>query len=482
MSERKSLMTRNPRAGRTGAARETPLRLLVVDDELMVRNALKRMLSARGIEILTAEGDVDALDLVRRNPVDLVLTDVFLGGAIDGLELLQVLRRERPSLDAIVMSGHDQVSQDDALRAGALDFIRKDFANTGSFLQLLDHALLRRRAEGRTDALPPPPRPLDETLVGGSAAMASLREQVARIARRDVTALVQGETGTGKELIARALHESSPRRAMPFVAVNCGAIPEGVIDTELFGHVRGAFTGALTDREGAFRQAHGGTLFLDEVGELPLSAQVRLLRVLQEREVLPVGGREPVPVDIRLVAATHRDLRALVRDGKFREDLYFRLNVMSLSSPTLRERAEDLDALVPHLLARLAAKHGMSAPTVADAAMGRLRAHRWPGNVRELENVLERALVLAEDYDAVEVTHLPLELQGSVAPAGDRTRFDVGLLAISYADAREQVMDRFQRFYCEGRLRAAEGNVSRAAQDAGVDRANFRRMLRRLRD
>ncbi|MFO0626784.1 MAG: sigma-54 dependent transcriptional regulator [Polyangiales bacterium] len=482
MSERKSLMTRNPRAGRPGATREPPLRLLVVDDELMVRNALKRMLSARGIEILTAEGDVEALDLVRRNPVDLVLTDVFLGGEVNGLQLLEALRRERPKLDAIVMSGHDQVNQDDALRAGALEFIRKDFANTGSFLQLLDSALHRRRAEPRSDALPPPPRSLDETLVGESSAMVSLREQVARIARRDVTALVMGETGTGKELIARALHENSPRRAMPFVAVNCGAIPEGVIDSELFGHARGAFTGAHTEREGAFRLAHGGTLFLDEVGELPHSAQVRLLRVLQEREVMPVGGREPVPVDIRLVAATHRDLRALVRAEKFREDLYFRLNVMTLRSPTLRERADDLGALVPHLLARLAAKHGMRAPGVADEAMTRLRAHGWPGNVRELENVLERALVLAEDRDAVETAHLPEELQDAVVEVSDRAHFDAGLLTLSYADARERVMDRFQRFYCEGRLRAAEGNVSRAAQDAGVDRANFRRMLRRFRD
>jgi CheY-like chemotaxis protein len=238
MSERKSLMTRNPRAGRTGAPRETPLRLLVVDDELMVRNALKRMLSARGIEILTAEGDVDALDLVRRNPVDLVLTDVFLGGEIDGLELLQVLRRERPSLDAIVMSGHDQVSQDDALRAGALDFIRKDFANTGSFLQLLDHALLRRRAEGRTDALPPPPRPLDETLVGGSAVMASLREQVARIARRDVTALVsQGQGGSLRD----------PARWLPLLA---GLVMSAVFMTLVIRRARAVLAGAMTAASG----------------------------------------------------------------------------------------------------------------------------------------------------------------------------------------------------------------------------------------
>jgi two-component system response regulator HydG len=459
------------------------MRVLVVDDDLQLLNALKRMLGARGIEIHTAEDDAEALAVVRRSPVDLVLTDVVLGHGVSGLDLLPALREVRPTLEAIVMSGHDRVSQDDALRAGALEFIRKDFSNQGLFLQLLDQALHRSHAEAlhRGHALPPPARPLEETLVGASASMARLRVQLAQIAGRDMTVLVLGETGTGKELIARALHEHSRRRALPFVSVNCGAIPEGTIASELFGHVRGSFTGAVTDRAGYFREAHGGTIFLDEIGELPPSAQAMLLRTLQQREVTPVGADAPVAVDVRLVAATHRDLKAMVREGTFRADLYFRVNVFSVSAPPLRDRPEDLDALVAHLIARLAARHGLSVPSIDGDAIARLRAHPWPGNVRELENALERALILAEETGRVASWMLPEELQGELATDGPRARFAEALLGETYAAARERVLEEFLRFYCEGKVRRADNNVSRAASESGIDRANFRRLLRRLR-
>jgi DNA-binding NtrC family response regulator len=294
---------------------------------------------------------------------------------------------------------------------------------------------------------------------------------------------VTGESGTGKELVARALHAKSPRRNQPFVALNCGALTETLLESELFGHVKGSFTGAQRDQRGLFEAADGGTIFLDEIGDIPLSTQVRLLRVLQEGEIKRVGSADPVKVDVRVVAATHRDLPKLVKAGRFREDLFYRLNVIAIPLPALRERIEDVPLLAHHFLRRYAERLGKRVRVLTPEAVELLCAYRWPGNVRELENAVERALVLCRG-DAVTPADLPPAVTGRTAPlvrevpvAGEETAW----LTQSYAAAKEVSLRRFERSYVETLMRACENNISAAARKAGMDRSNFKRVLRKYR-
>jgi two-component system response regulator GlrR len=324
-----------------------------------------------------------------------------------------------------------------------------------------------------------------DRLLGTSQKISELRERIARIAPSDATVLLLGESGTGKELAARTLHALSPRRSAPFLAVNCGALPEPLLESELFGHVRGAFTGAIRDKDGLFAAARGGTLFLDEIGDAPLAVQVRLLRVLQEREITPVGASRSIDVDVRLVAATHRDLRAEMEAGRFREDLFYRLHVVPLTMPPLRERLEDVPLLAELFLARSASRHGLGTPHLSAEALRLLLAHDWPGNVRELANVIEGASLLAangvlrpQHVQAVLASPRP-SAASEAEPAREEAALHPLLDGAELPPLRE-ARERFDRAYMEELMKRAGGNVSAAARMAGRNRTDFHALLKRL--
>jgi len=371
---------------------------LIVDDEPSMRHLLSVILTDRGCEARAVASAEDALREVAAREYDLVLTDVRMPG-MDGLALLRELHRLQPDLTVVVMSAYGaQEAAIEAVKAGAYDFLSKPF-RPDEVLLLLGKAeererLARENRRLRTE-LAAEYRP--ESIVGPSAAMQDVLRQLRKVAPQKSTVLLEGESGTGKELFARALHDLSPRAALPFVAVNCGAIPGELIESELFGHARGAFTDAVRAKKGLALEADGGTLFLDEIGELPLGLQVKLLRFLQEEEVRPVGEARARKVDVRVVAATGRDLRRAVEEGSFREDLFYRLNVIGVRLPPLRERGDDVLELADHFLARLGGlRPELGRLSFSPEARAALRAYRWPGNVRELEHVVERAVVLAE--------------------------------------------------------------------------------------
>jgi two-component system response regulator AtoC len=372
--------------------------VLVVDDDASMRHLLSVILHDHGFEARAVASAEDALRELEQRAYDLVLTDVRMPG-MGGLGLLRELQRRDPDLVVVVMSAfgsHDTAIE--AVKAGAWDYVSKPFRPDEVVLVLRkaeERERLARENRRLRGELREAYRP--ESIVGSSAAMADLLRQVGKVAPLKTTVLVEGESGTGKELVARALHELSPRASFPFVAVNCGAIPAELIESELFGHVKGAFTDAHRNKKGLAAEADGGTLFLDEIGELPLGLQVKLLRFLEDEEVRPVGDTRSRKVDVRVVAATARDLRRAIAEGEFREDLFYRLHVVGLRIPPLRERREDVPSLAAHFLARFARlRPDLPGPSFSEEAVAALAGHRWPGNVRELEHVVERAVVLAE--------------------------------------------------------------------------------------
>jgi two-component system response regulator AtoC len=372
-------------------------RILIVDDERGVRESLALLLEDEGFSARGAADADAALAAVERERFDVVLLDVRMPGR-SGIELLPELRKCQPDATLLVMSAFGDVDQAlAAVRAGAWDFLTKPF-RADELLLAIHKAEERERLHRENRRLRSElarERVGARVLVAASDAMKQVYDLCEHAAEYKTTVLVTGESGVGKELVARTIHDGSARATQPFVAVNCGAIPDSLIEAELFGHARGAFTGADQSKPGLFREANGGTLFLDEVGELPPAVQVTLLRALQEEEVRPLGEGKPVAVDVRIIAATSRDLEAEVREGRFRPDLFYRLNVFRIHVPPLRERALDLPVLADELLRVLARRTGKAMEGIEDAALARLRGHRWPGNVRELENVLERAVILA---------------------------------------------------------------------------------------
>jgi len=372
--------------------------LLIVDDDASMRHLLAVILTDRGYEVRAVASAEDALKEAAQRELDLVLTDVRMPG-MGGLELVRELQRTAPDLLVVVMSAygsHDTAIE--AMKAGAYDYLGKPFKPDEVVLVLRkaeERERLKRENRRLRTELSAAYRP--EYLVGGSEAMQAVLRQVHKVAPQKTTVLLEGESGTGKELLARAIHELSPRSSFPFVAVNCGAVPAALLESELFGHVRGAFTDAHKDKKGLAAEADGGTLFLDEVAELPLPTQVKLLRFLQEEEIRPVGDVRSRKVDVRVVAATARDLARAVKEGEFREDLFWRLNVVGVKVPPLRERAEDVAPLAEHFLSRFALlRPELPRPYLSPEALEALKAYRWPGNVRELEHAMERAVVLAD--------------------------------------------------------------------------------------
>jgi DNA-binding NtrC family response regulator len=452
---------------------------LVVDDDFLLR-AVSRVLTRAHYRVSTFHAAIDALaalDGVDGTTVDLLISDLHMPG-MAGLELLERVRASWPSLPVMVLSGDRSAgSSIEALRRGAYDYLTKPLAAYEEVVVAVGRAVERHRLIERNRLLE---RQIDvsdrwKRIVGSAPAMRDLFGLVESVAPTDATVLLLGESGTGKEMLAGAIHERSMRAGGPFVAINCSALTDTLLESELFGHRRGAFTGASSSRKGVFEEASRGTLFLDEIGDISPAMQVRLLRALQEGEIKPVGSAETRKVDVRVVAATNRDLEAAAHAGSFRQDLYYRLNVVALELPPLRRRSEDIPLLVHHFLTRYAAKFGRPVSRVAPEAMEALQSYPWPGNVRELENVVQRAVVLAPG-EVVSPDLLPIPVRHSRASALAERRFD-----LSFARAKQAAIDDFERNYLEDVLRRSAGRVAEAARMCGLDKSNFRRIIRRHR-
>jgi DNA-binding NtrC family response regulator len=447
-------------------------RLLLVEDERAIRLALSGLLRREGLEVEQAEDGAEALRRLAAEPFDLVLTDLALGEGPSGMDVLRAARREQPETPVVMITAHgSEKIAVEAMKLGAEDYVPKPFDNDEIRLVVRralertelarENRLLRARVEREYGF---------ESLVGSGPAMQRVFETIRKVAETDLTVLIRGESGTGKELVAQALHQRSVRKERPFVAVNCAAISRELVESELFGHEKGAFTGAEARRVGRFEAAHGGTIFLDEIGDMAPETQAKVLRVLQERAFERVGGSRPLQVDVRVVAATHRDLEREVREGRFREDLYYRLKVVEIELPPLRERLEDVPALAARFLAQLAERHERPPRRLTPGALAHLARHAWPGNVRELRNVIERAAVLAagEEIEAAE-----LALDAPREAAGDPE-------ALPFGEAKRSAIEQFERSYLLRALRAHEGNISRTAEAIGMVRQSLQQKIREL--
>ena len=442
-------------------------KILVVDDDRGLLTLMKARLIAAGYQVTLATGGEEALASAHGEIYSAAILDLKMEG-MDGITLLERLVAIQPNLAAIILTAYGTIANAvEATKKGAYDFLTKPF-EAKDLLYRLEKALEMGRLRSEVDRL----RTLVgeryhfDSIIATSDKMRDITRQVAQIAPTDSTVCLYGESGTGKELIAKAIHMNGSRSQGPFIPINCGAIPEGLLESELFGHVKGAFTGAAQPKKGLLQQAEGGTLFLDEIAELPMSLQVKFLRVLQEREFYPVGGVKPVRVDFRLVTATNRDLWKAIGEGKFREDLYYRIHVIPFHLPPLRERTEDIPLLAVHFLQNFSREMNKNIRGFQPETMQRLMLYRWPGNVRELSNVIERAVALASEG---EITPEQLLIGQESTPSPTRP----GLMPFN--DAR----DEFERAYLVQVLTASRGNVSRAATVAGRYRAEFYKLLKK---
>ena len=444
-------------------------RILIVDDEPGVRSALGGVLRDEGYEVETAASGEECLERATRQAPDVIVLDVWLPG-MDGLATLGRLRDRQVDAQVVVISGHGNIEAAvRAIKMGAFDFVEKPLSLEKTVL-VVRNALRQRVLETENrDLRARVDRRL--TMVGESDTIEQLRQQIAMAAPTNGRVLVFGENGTGKEMVARMVHALSRRHSGPFIEVNCAAIPEELIESELFGHVRGAFTGAVSDRRGKFEAADGGTIFLDEIGDMSLKTQAKVLRVLQEQVVEPVGSTQRIKVDARVIAATNKDLPSAIRSGEFREDLYFRLAVIPIFVPPLRDRAEDIPVLAEHFMAAFAQEYGRRPKGFAPGAMALLLRYAWPGNVRELRNLIERLVIMAPG-DTIEVGDLAFleAAAGSTpAPAPPDTTPLVAL---------HEARDRFERDYILRALAEQHGNMSRTAEVLGVERSNLYRKMR----
>lgn len=468
--------------------------ILVADDDRGIRTVLSQALGRVGHDVRTTGTAANLWKWISDGEGDLVITDVVMPDE-NGLDLIPRIRKIRPDLRIVVMSAQNTLLT--AVRAaerGAFEYLPKPF-DIKEVVEVVERALAERQTARTSSASVPAEGEEELPLIGRSSAMQDIYRVLARLMNTDLTVMITGESGTGKELVARALHDYGKRRYGPFVAINMAAIPRELIESELFGHEKGAFTGATSRYAGRFEQAEGGTLFLDEIGDMPIEAQTRLLRVLQEGEYTTVGGRTPISTNVRIVAATHRDLRAAVRQGLFREDLYYRLNVVPLRIPPLRERTEDIPELVAHFLANAEAD-GMPPKTFVPEAIERLRNYRWPGNVRELENLVQRLTALYSQ-DLISVETIEAELAHS-APSGEgeargdeeslsdaierhlRTYFSAHRDGLPAAGLYNRILHEMERPLITLSLEATRGNQVRAANLLGLNRNTLRKKIREL--
>src|SRR2546422_9514273 len=448
-----------------------PATLLIADDDPGLRQSLERTLTREGYRVILASDGNAALERLQAGGVDLVLTDLKMPG-LSGIELLRAVKAIASEVDVILLTAFGTVEEAvKAMKEGASDFLTKPFQRA-QLLRVIRQALERRALIEQNRALQ---RRLDDLLrqgniIGASPAFRRMMTLVDQVASSSATVLIQGESGTGKELVAQAIHERSPRRNGPFVAVNCAALPETLLESELFGYEKGAFTGAAGRKEGRFELANAGTLFLDEVGDLSLVTQPKILRVLQEGEFERLGGTRSLQVDVRIVAATNQDVADMVKEKRFREDLYYRLNVITIRVPPLRERHEDIRVLAQHYLRVYAAKNGRKLEGFTGEAIDRLQAYAWPGNVRELENLIERSVLLARK-DRIDAEDLPEEVMGVKRPPRDAI---LELIGTPLADIEQRLLDET--------LRITGGNKAQAAKLLGIDVRTVARKLERRGD
>jgi len=436
-------------------------RILVVDDVINTLEILQRNLQSQNYQVFTAPGAPEAIELLAKTPIDLVITDLKMP-RVSGLELVRHIRENYKNTEVIMITGYASINGAvEAVKSGAEEYLPKPFTDNELFAAVkrsLD--LLHRRQEIRSTTTQKPIKTYG--LIGKSVAMKKIFNTIPKAAAITATVLITGESGTGKELIARAIHYTSQRASAPFVPINCGGIPESLLESELFGYVKGAFTGATESRAGFFQTADGGTIFLDEISNTGLQMQAKLLRVLQEKEVYMVGSNRPRKVDVRILAATNKDLFSLVKKGLFREDLYYRLNVISLNLPPLRERDNDVLLLTQNFADKFASEFGKPAPKFSERALEVLQKYHWPGNVRELENVVQRLVVMC-DEEVVDVPDLPTFMRSSAWYGTDvnRTLAEVEASHIRYV------------------LAATNGNKTRAAEILGIDRKTLREKMKR---
>jgi DNA-binding NtrC family response regulator len=450
-------------------------RILVVEDERAIQIALTGLLKKQGHEVVVAGSGSSAIALLEKEAFDLVLTDLALGEGASGMDVLHACNDQRPGTPVVLITAHgSEKLAVVAMKAGAADYVPKPFDNDEIRL-VVERALDRTRLEREHRLL------LERVhrehglgaMVGTGPVMRAVFDTIRKVAATDLTVLVRGESGTGKELVAQALHDNGARAARPLVAVNCAAISSELVESELFGHERGAFTGADARRLGRFEAANGGTIFLDEIGDMPLGTQAKVLRVLQEKTFERVGSTTSVRADVRVVAATHQDLEAEVRAGRFREDLYYRLSVVPIELPALRDRPEDLPLLASRFLESVAQRLSRKPTPIDGLALARLARHPWPGNVRELKNVLERAFVLASG-PSISENDLNLD------PKTTKPRAAASVDALPFAEAKRRLIEEFERSYLLSALRRNEGNVSRTAESIGMVRQSLQQKIREL--
>jgi DNA-binding NtrC family response regulator len=456
-------------------------RILIVDDEAVIRDGLKRILDSDRFAVETCTSGYSAIELLHELEFDLIVTDLKMPG-MNGIEVLKAVSALQPHVPVIMITGYASVETAvEAMKNGAVDYISKPFA-PDQFMEKVEHALeqrnlllddiyLKKEINGRHGF---------HQFVGESTEMLKVYHRIMQVAATTSTVLITGESGTGKELVARAIHENSPRPEQPFVAVDCSSLAENLLESELFGHVKGSFTGAIQTKVGLFKVADGGTLFLDEVSNISLSTQAKLLRALQERRITPIGGTQPVPISIHLVAATNRNLKTMVAEGTFREDLFFRLNIIPIELPPLRERKGDIPLLISHFLKKFTAEIGKDIRGVAPDAMMFLEGYSYPGNVRELENIIERAVVLTEG-DIIHREDLEQADGG-----GNEGGFD-GRVPATAEELKEMkrhirghAVDAIEKAFLVSALERNNWNVTRASEETGILRPNFQGMLKRL--
>ena len=454
-------------------------KILVVDDEEIVLKSCRKILEDGKYEVVTALSGKDAFDILQKEPIDIVITDIKMPG-MDGMEVLEKIKEEYPDILVIMITGYSTVqSAVQAMKLGAFDYIPKPFT-PDEVLVVVEKALekksliyeniyLRKELEAKYGF---------DNIIGSSPKMQEVYKLIRKVAPTDSTILIRGESGTGKELIARAIHFNGPRKQKPFVPVDCGVLAQELLESELFGHVKGSFTGAIVTKPGLFEIANGGSIFLDEIGDTSPNFQSKLLRVIQEREFTPVGGVETKKVDLRFIVATNKDLEKLVEEKQFREDLFYRLNVISVTVPPLREKKDDIPLLSYHFLRKYAKEMKKNIKSISVDAMNMLIAYSWPGNVRQLENVIERAIVMAEG-DTVTTEHLPFVVGAEVAHPDTPIPKTSGELKETKKKLRESAVENVEKSFILDALARNDWNVTRSAKDVGMQRPNFQALMRK---
>ena len=458
--------------------------ILIIDDEAVIRDGLQRILNSDRFEVETCKSGHLALELMQVRTFDLIITDLKMPG-MNGIEVLKAVKTLQSDVPVIMITGYATVDTAvDAMKNGAADYIAKPF-KADQIMELVERTLERRNVMFDEVYLKKEISTHHgfENFVGESREMQKVYRRIMQVAPTDSTVLITGESGTGKELVARAIHQNSQRRDQPFVAVDCSSLAENLLESELFGHVKGSFTGAVQTKVGLFKVADNGTLFLDEVSNISMSTQAKLLRVLQERQVTPIGGIQPLPINIHLVAATNRNLKEMVQEGSFREDLYFRLNIIPIELPPLRERKGDVTLLISHFFKKFTEEIGKDIRGLAPDAMAMLENYAFPGNVRELENTIERAVVLTEKDI---ITKDDLELFGAKPPAVEQVEFAGHVPCTSdelkemKRHIRERSVEDIEKAFVLSALERNNWNITRAAEETGMLRPNFQGMLKRL--